>query len=89
MDGGVTWVSEPDISGNGMDEEVVYSVEVVAEIIVKYSCAFVRGRIEGPNPRSLLLAANTIIASGCAPVYESSVECASIGGVDRRIREVL
>ena len=90
-EGGVvcTRVSEPDVSGHRMDKEIVYRVEVVAEVIVEDRGTLVCCWIQCPKPSPLLHTANTVIASRCTPIYQSLVVCASIRSVDWRIRQVL
>ena len=37
----VLWVCKPNVAGDGMDEKIVYGVEVVAEVVVQDGGAFV------------------------------------------------
>ena len=83
-----TWVCEPDVS-IGVNEEIINSVEITAEIVVQDSGRFVCCRVERPQPWSLLHSTNAVVSSRCAPVNEAVVKCSAIRRIDGWIGEIL
>lgn len=57
-----TWVCEPDVTA-AVDDEVVYCVEVVAEVVVEKRHRLVGVGIERSDTRALLGAANRVVTT--------------------------
>lgn len=84
----LTRVGEPDVAV-GMDEEVVNGVEVAAKIVVQQGGGFVCSWVKGSDSCSLLHAINAGNTSRCSPVDEPIVERATVGCIDRWVRQKL
>lgn len=76
-------VSEEDVLTCRMDGEVVYCVEVEAEVIIQENLSLVRGGIERAQGYTLLGAADTIVAAGGSEEDQAVSEGSAVGSIDR------
>jgi len=65
---GILWVGEENVPVV-VDEEVVDSVKIVAEVVIEQCDGLVGQRIESCDARPPFDAADTVVSSRDAPVY--------------------
>lgn len=85
----LTRIRKPDVSRLWMDRKIVDSVKIVSKVVIDQIRRFVRLRVNLSQRHPLLTTLDGPVTTRCSPDDMTVVECASIGSIDRRVRDIL